>query len=231
MHDLCLLNVIVRRDHDEALIAFFQEHDVETMTSIPCQGTAGKKLLSLLGLEETDKLYMHAMTSRSAAKRLMKAMVSELGLDMPGTGVAFTIPVASLAGASSLNHFTSGQNLNYEEVNDMPNAFPYELIIAIANRGYSDMVMDAARSAGAMGGTVLHAKGTNPDSNSNFFGMSIADEKEMLMILTAACQKAPIMRSIMEKAGVESPAHTVMFSLPVESVAGLRSVMEAAGQA
>ncbi len=231
MHDLCMLHAIVRRDHDEPLIAFFQEHGVETMTSIPCQGTASKNLLSLLGLEETEKLFLYVMTTRARAKRLMTAMVSELGLDMPGTGVAFTVPVASVAGNSSLNHFISGQDIILEEVNDMPNAFPYELIIAIANRGHSDMVMDAARSAGAMGGTVLHAKGTNPNSDSNFFGMSIADEKELLMILTAANQKAPIMRSIMEKAGVESPAHTVMFSLPVESVAGLRSVMEAAGQA
>ena len=231
MHDLCLLNVIVRRDHDEPLIAFFQEHDVSTMTSIPCQGTASKKLLSLLGLEETEKLYMYIMTTRTRAKRLMNAMISELGLDMPGTGVAFTIPVASIAGASSLQHFIHGQNIILEEVNDMPASFPYELIIAIANRGYSDMVMDAARSVGAMGGTVLHAKGTNPNSNSNFFGMSIADEKEMIMILTASCQKAAIMRAIMTQAGVESPAHTIMFSLPVESVAGLRSVMEAAGQA
>ena len=112
----------------------------------------------------------------------------------------------------------------------MPNAFLYELIIAIVNRGHVDMVMDAAREAGAMGGTVLHAKGTNPEGANRFFGLSIADEKEMIMILTAANQKAPIMRAIMEKAGVQSPAHTVMFSLPVESVAGLRSVMIAAGE-
>ena len=39
-----------------------------------------------------------------------------------------------------------------------------------------------------------------------------------------------IMRAVMDHAGVQSPAHTVMFSLPVESVAGLRSVMAAAGQ-
>ena len=50
------------------------------------------------------------------------------------------------------------------------------------------------------------------------------------MILTAANQKAAIMRAIMDKAGVHSPAHTVMFTLPVESVAGLRSVMIAAGE-
>jgi len=74
------------------------------------------------------------------------------------------------------------------------------------------------------------SSGTNPFGENKFFGMSIADEKEMVMILTAANQKTAIMRAIMDKAGVNSPAHTVMFTLPVESVAGLRSVMIAAGE-
>lgn len=230
MHDLCLLSVIIKRDHEEQLSAFFQEHGVNTTTTLLCQGTAGKKLLSLLGLEETEKVLLYVMTTRPRAKKLMTGMVSELGLDMPGNGVAFTIPVGSIAGASSLRHFTDGQNLILEEVNDMTPTFPYELIIAIANRGHADTVMDAARSTGAMGGTVVHAKGTNPYGENRFFGMSIADEKEMLLILTAACQKNGIMRAIMDQAGVESPAHTVMFSLPVESVAGLKSIMAAAGQ-
>ena len=116
------------------------------------------------------------------------------------------------------------------EVTDMPAAFLYELIIAIINRGHVDTVMDAARAAGAAGGTVVHAKGTHPGGSSQFFGLSIAEEKEMLLILTAAVDRSRIMRAVMDKAGVQSPAHTVMFSLPVESVAGLRSVMAAAGQ-
>ena len=230
MHDLCLLFAVVKRDQDEQMISFFQQHQISSVTSLLCQGTATKKLLSLLGLEETEKSLMYVMTSRPRAKRLMAAMVSELGLHMPGNGVAFTIPVGSIAGSSSLRHFTQGQDIILGEVNEMPSTFLYELIIASVTRGYSDMVMDAARKAGAMGGTVLHARGTNHDDESRFFGMSIADEKEMIMILTAANQKSDIMRSIMENAGINSPAHTVMFSLPVENVAGLRSVMIAAGE-
>ena len=38
--------------------------------------------------------------------------------------------------------------------------YRYELIIAIANEGSTDLVMNAARAAGARGGTVLHGKGT-----------------------------------------------------------------------
>lgn len=230
MHDLCLLCVIVKRDHADQLSAFFQAHSVNTVTTLLCEGTAGKKLLDLLGLEETEKELHYAMTTRPRAKKLMHSMIHELGLEIPGQGVAFIVPLGSIGGASSLDYFTHGQNIILGEVREMPNSFLYELIIAIANRGHVDTVMDAARSAGAMGGTVLHAKGTNPFGENRFFGMSIADEKEMIMILTAANQKTAIMRAIMDKAGVSSPAHTVMFTLPVESVAGLRSVMIAAGE-
>ena len=230
MHDLCLLCAIVKREQDEQLSAFFQAHDINTVTTLLCQGTAGKKLLNLLGLEETEKTLYYVMTTRPRAKRLMTAMIHEMGLELPGHGVTFMVPLGSIGGASSLDYFTHGQDIILGEVKEMPKTFLYELIIAIANRGHVDSVMDAARSAGALGGTVLHAKGTNPFGENRFFGMSIADEKEMILILTAANQKTSIMRAIMDKAGVHSSAHTVMFTLPVESVAGLRSVMIAAGE-
>ena len=228
MRDLCLLNVIAARDTEEQLLSFFDEHHVYAVTCIPCKGTASQSLLSLLGLEKTEKVIMYAMTTKTNAKKLMRAMIRELGLEMPGRGVAFTIPVGSVGGASSFNHLTDGQHIILGEVNEMPQTFLYELIIAISNRGYAATVMDAARSAGAMGGTIIHARGTNPQGQNNFFGLSIADEKDMLIILTAANQKAALMRAIMEQAGAHSPAHTVMFSLPVESVAGLQSVIAAA---
>ena len=231
MHDLCMLNLIVRREDDETYAGFLYGNGLEAAHSLPCRGTASKRLLSLMGLEETEKTLLWAMTTRAKARRLMDRLVREMGLDLPGAGIAFTSPVGSVAGVSSLRCLTRGQEIIMGEVKEMPDTFLYELIVAIFNRGHVDAVMDAAREAGAMGGTVLHAKGTEPGEKSQFFGMSIAEEKEMLLILTAACDKSRIMRSVMDKAGVQSPAHTVMFSLPVESVAGLKSVMAAAGQA
>ena len=57
--------------------------------------------------------------------------------------------------------------------------FNHELIVVILNEGYADLVMDAARAAGAGGGTVLHAKGTGSKRGEKFFGVSLADEKDM----------------------------------------------------
>ena len=38
--------------------------------------------------------------------------------------------------------------------------FSHEMIVCIVNNGFSVEVMDAARSAGARGGTVINARGT-----------------------------------------------------------------------
>ena len=97
----------------------------------------------------------------------------------------------------------------------------YEMIIAVANQGYIEPIMEAARSAGAGGGTVIHAKGTGMNEMGKFFGMSLAAEKEMTMIVTRKEQKNDIMCAIMERAGMESKAKTFLFSLPVSGVAGV----------
>ena len=82
--------------------------------------------------------------------------------------------------------------------------------------------MDAARAAGAGGGTVLHAKGTGSKRGEKFFGVSLADEKDMVYIIAYADEKTAIMRAINENAGPGTKAGAICFSLPVSSVAGLR---------
>ena len=66
---------------------------------------------------------------------------------------------------------------------------------------------DAARAAGAGGGTVLHAKGTGGTRGEKFFSVSLADEKDMIYIIAHKDEKAAIMRSI-------SPRIMVVPSMP-----------------
>lgn len=98
----------------------------------------------------------------------------------------------------------------------------YELIVVIANHGYSEEVMAAARAQGAGGGTVIHAKGTGLEKAEKFLGVSIADEKEIIYIVAKSEMKNAIMKSIMDNAGLESKAKAVVFSIPVSDTAGLR---------
>ena len=98
----------------------------------------------------------------------------------------------------------------------------YVLLTVIADKGNVDVVMDAARAAGAGGGTVLSAKGTGAEI-AKFFGVAISEEKEMIYIITRREDRDVIMKAVMEKAGRDTKAHGVVFSLPVESVIGIKS--------
>ena len=98
------------------------------------------------------------------------------------------------------------------------------LYAAIADQENLEMVMDAARGAGAYGGTVIHAKGTGMEYAEKYLGVTIAAEKAMIFIVTKKDQKNSIMKAIMEQAGMQTPAKTIVFSLPVTDTAGLRLV-------
>jgi nitrogen regulatory protein PII len=84
--------------------------------------------------------------------------------------------------------------------------------------------MEAAREAGAYGGTVLHAKGTGMEIAEKFMHMSLAAEKEVLYIVSKSEQKNAIMQAVMKKAGPDSKAKAITFSLPVTDTAGLRLI-------
>lgn len=91
--------------------------------------------------------------------------------------------------------------------------FKYELIFVILNEGHTDEVMDAAKGTGLM-------------QTEKFRGLSLATEREVLLIVASTAKKAAIMQAILEKAGPDSGAGAVCFSLPVSQVAGLRRLDE-----
>ena len=98
----------------------------------------------------------------------------------------------------------------------------HELLVVIANLGYTEMVMDAARGAKAGGGTVIHAKGTGMKKYEHFLGVSLASEKEMIFIVAKSEDKNAIMKAVMDQAGLTTKAKGIIFSLPVTETAGLR---------
>ena len=97
----------------------------------------------------------------------------------------------------------------------------HELIICIVNNGFSDTVMEAAKDAGARGGTVLNARGMANKEAESFFHIAIQPEKEVVMILVPVKVKDAVLHSLYEKAGLNTMGQGIAFSLPVDQVVGL----------
>ena len=213
--------VIAITDHErgEAMNTLYRAAGLRGILSMPGRGTATSEHLAIYGLDATEKYVISAIGNDSEAEGLIKSAKRKLFIDIPGNGVMLTVPLKSVAGGKTLAYLTDEQTLGGAPRMD----FEHELIIVILNEGYSDFVMDAARAAGAGGGTVLHAKGTGGTRGEKFFSVSLADEKDMIYIIAHKDEKAAIMRSINEQAGPGSRAGAICFSLPISSVAGLRA--------
>ena len=123
----------------------------------------------------------------------------------------------------ALQFLLETQEYQKEEESTLKNT-NHQLIIVITEPGYTNMVMDAARSAGAYGGTVIHAKGTGMEMAEKFMGVSLASEKELVLIVAKSEQKNGIMQAVMRDAGLNTKAKSIAFSLPVTDTAGLRLV-------
>lgn len=220
MHDVQLLITITRRADAEDFVRFFNDEGVSVVYSAVCNGTARLKTLSLLGLEQTEKSIHFAMTTRMMAGQLLDRLSRVMQIDLPDRGIALAVPLSSIGGKTTMDFYLDGQPADGEEAAQVQTN--YELIIVVSQSGYSEMVMEAARGAGAGGGTVVHAKGTGAKQAQKFFGVSLADEKEMIFIVSSAEKKKPIMRAIMQGAGAHTKAHAVCFSLPVSDTAGFK---------
>jgi nitrogen regulatory protein PII len=98
----------------------------------------------------------------------------------------------------------------------------YALITAIVNQGYSEEVMNAARGAGARGGTVLHSRRIADEASLSAMGLEIQEEREMILIVAQEEEKVAIMQAIGSQCGIQSPAQGVVLSLPIDNAIGLR---------
>ncbi|MGM9619335.1 MAG: P-II family nitrogen regulator [Oscillospiraceae bacterium] len=225
-----MITVTSRVAGAKRFLDFYQAYGVPVVLTALGRGTASDDILSTLGLEATEKAVLFSVVTPEKKKLLLKELVRTLHIAAPGRGIAMSLPMSSIGGRTAMNYLLSGSagdvplpEDDKEEGTTMSNP-AYQLIIAVTNRGYTDQVMEAARSAGAGGGTVIHARSTGADGESKFFGMSIAEEREMLFIVASAEDKNAIMQAIMARAGMETKAQAVAFSLPLDEVAGLRTV-------
>lgn len=223
MSELFWMVSIINRNQAKRFEECYKEHNIHVMLETVGAGTAVSEMLDYFGLEATEKLILFSVVTGELWTKVKKDLQSRLKIDIPGTGIAFIVPMSSIGGKKALMFLTEGQNFQKGEETELKHT-ENELLVVILNQGYSELVMNAARSARTSGGTVIHAKGTGMQQAEKFMGVSLVAEKEMIFLVVKKKNKNEIMRAIMEQAGIDSKARSIVFSLPVTSTAGMRLI-------
>lgn len=225
MSELYMMVTITNRNLTRKFTSFYQEMGVDISVITVGRGTAASEILDYFGLDGAEKSVMIQVVTGEKWKEMKYGLQRKMQIDIPGIGIAFVVPISSMGGKKALNYLTNGLKFVKGEESSLKDT-KYELLVVIANQGYTDLIMDAAREVHAAGGTVIHAKGTGTQHAEKFLGVTLVPEKEMVFIVVRKEQKNDIMRAIMDKAGLESKARSIVFSLPVTDTAGMRLMEE-----
>ncbi|MDR2670846.1 MAG: hypothetical protein LBC26_03900 [Oscillospiraceae bacterium] len=223
-----LLIVVVDRDKAKHVTELFRGMHVHTGMAILARGSANSEILDFLGLGSADKAMFLSLEPAAKVKLVLDTLFEKLKLSRPGKGIAFTLPLSGIGEA--LNHVMEEEAkecMRGEVENEMEKEhgeIRHSLIVTVVGAGFSEDVMEAAREAGATGGTVLLARRVALDEEAvTIFGVEVDVEKEVVVILAAKEAKRAIMQAISRKCGLRTEAKGAVFSMPVDAVIGLNN--------
>ena len=224
-----LLLFITRTEDEKRLEALLDEVHVPICYQCRGKGTAPSEMLDIFGLSGSVRLITLGILPKFLVPNALKKIGRQLYFHQRGGGIVVTLPVTGLQTPvfQTLNEETRDQLAQQikerieRDMAEMHEHSNYSMIwVSVAN-GYSDDVIDAAQAAGAKGGTILKGRRRNSEHVSQHLGISIQDEQDFVLIVVPREKKAAIMSAITTACGLRTPAHGVVFSLPVDEAVGL----------
>ena len=215
-----LLVLITNQKLAGKAVKLFREGAVPLQYKLHGMGTASSDMMDILGLGSIDKDVLVSLLPKDFADKMLLKLRKALKIGTPGSGIAFTMP---LSGANNVLLHILGEAARDSERKDGTGMTETKcaMIAVVVNQGYSEEVMNAARAAGAGGGTVLHSRRIGDEKALSFWGISVQEEKEIILVIASAEDKLKIMKTISESCGIRSEAKGLVLSMPIDTVIGL----------
>ena len=97
---LKLLVLVINKNKADFYMDFLQSFEVNMQMQMHAQGTAGSDMLHYLGLEESEKRVLFSLIREDRAEEAMKALEEKFSTLRGGKGLAYTVPLSSVAGGA-----------------------------------------------------------------------------------------------------------------------------------
>ena len=105
----------------------------------------------------------------------------------------------------------------------------HQLIVTIVRRGMAEKIINAAKAAGARGGTILHGRGVGVHEQRKLLGLPIEPEKDIIFTLIHRDKTSEVLKAIVEAGQLHKPGTGIGFVIDVDKVVGIVSLVEEAG--
>ncbi|MDR0879122.1 MAG: hypothetical protein LBN09_00285 [Clostridioides sp.] len=220
-NEMHLLVIIVSHSKEKKVTDILRAKHMPSQFVFHAEGTATSTILDCLGIGSEVKAVILGFAVKAMIPEILRQINEKLKIVKKGMGVAFSIPLSGIMMPALASDEEALKNIqkNFEsEANQVNENLTHDLIVILVDEGKIEDVMDAARNAGATGGTTFRALRIGMKDAARFFGISIQEKKEVVTILTERDNKAKILNAVNEALG---KTHKVMFALPADNVMGI----------
>lgn len=217
---MALITTIIERGSGNRLMRLYTENHVFTHIRCEGTGTATSEILDILGLGSSEKDIVFSLAPLSAARRLLDRLDDELRGAAPGRGIAFTMPLTAVNSllATAVAMSTKKESGGNQE---MDTAQKSSLILILVNQGFTGVVMDTAKKAGARGGTVIRGRWAGEDQTGQLPGLFSQSEKDILFIVVPKEIRNQVMDAVNDKHGVQTQEGALVCSLGIDRLTHL----------
>jgi nitrogen regulatory protein PII len=224
-HPLMMAITVVNQGQGTAITKIMETSGAATSFVFHGEGTAVNHFYEIFTLENANKQVILTPMREDTWPIAKSGLETRFRVSKVAKGISFVIKISSIIGTNAYKFVanerplvseTKGDNAMEETRNEN-----YEVVFAIVNDGFTDLVMEAARGKGAKGGTIINARGTGNKEIEKFFGVSIAPEKQIVMILVPKDIKDAVLTAIYQAAGLNSKGQGIAFSVPATDVVGI----------
>ncbi len=218
-----LLVSIVERGKGLHLIEHYKSFKLLHHNQAAGRGTASSHLLDALGFGTSERDIVLTFGPRDTVRQLMDHLRDEDRSKLDARGIAFSLNISGMNAimAVCLSRLEELELERGETSMEHNVTAHHSLILVVVNQGYTDAVMDTARTVGARGGTVIRARWTGAGEVEKFVGITLQAEKEVLAIVAPARERNIIMEEIDRVHGLRTSAQGMVISLPIEQTARL----------
>ena len=220
---MAVIMSIVERGSGNKLMKLYTQNLVFTHIRCEGTGTATSEIMDILGLGSSEKDIIFSFAPVSAARSLLDRLDDELHGAFTGRGIAFTMRLTAVNNliASYISLRTAMQAKQDKDTggsDSMETQQKNSLILVTVNQGYTDIVMDTARKAGARGGTIIRARWSFAQAR----GLThLQAEKEMIFIVVPRELRNGVMEAVNKQHGLQSEAGAMVSAIAIEQLVHL----------
>ncbi|MDR2050194.1 MAG: P-II family nitrogen regulator [Deltaproteobacteria bacterium] len=224
---------IVPRGQGEKIMRAVRRAGARGGTILEGRGSVNNKLARILGLDSRAVELVFTLVDSGILEAVFEALATDEDILKLPEGAAMHLNARGILrreilppGARAETPETDIFSVNPQAGRSAMSQAKYELITVIANTGFSEEIMEAARGAGAPGGTIMNAKGTGRAEDVKFFGITIVPEKEFIILVVPKNKTKAVLKAIQDLPSMSQAGVGIIYCLDVTRFVQLGKKMQ-----